>query len=144
MRTRDEQIVMDYKEVSHGNICRWEVPDPFVMSFQGGGSISFFKDGRIDYNIVDPNGAAKDLVSFLETHYQEHILEAERRAEQRVRAEIALDSERLDWISRTPDFFFELLQDQPGNGDIMVITGDMVFTGSTFRSAIDAAREAQE
>lgn len=29
---------------------------------------------------------------------QEHILEAESRAEQRVRAEIGRDSERLDWI----------------------------------------------
>ncbi|MFS8369232.1 hypothetical protein [Acetobacter indonesiensis] len=27
-----------------------------------------------------------------------HVLEAERRAEQRVRAEIARDSERLDWL----------------------------------------------
>lgn len=29
---------------------------------------------------------------------RKHILEAERRAEQRVRAEIARDSERLDWM----------------------------------------------
>jgi len=32
---------------------------------------------------------------------RKYILEAERRAEQRVRAEIARDSERLDWMQKS-------------------------------------------
>lgn len=66
-----------------------------------------------------------------------HILEAERRAEQRVRAEIARDSERLDWLS---DGQHELaVFDSIG----VVVTDD---SGEThihedIRQAIDAARE---
>ncbi|MFT8541403.1 hypothetical protein [Acetobacter sp.] len=66
-----------------------------------------------------------------------HIEEAERRAEQRVRAEIARDSERLDWLS---DGQHQLAV---CDGIGVVVTDD---SGEThihddIRQAIDAARE---
>ncbi|WP_338332815.1 hypothetical protein [Acetobacter sp. LMG 32666] len=81
-----------------------------------------------------------------------HILEAERRAEQRVRAEIARDSERLDWLeSGCCDVRFrsEPIADT-GDADVycdivqhrMAKPRERVIGSSeTIRAAIDAARE---
>lgn len=74
-----------------------------------------------------------------------HILEAERRAEQRVRAEIARDSERLDWLENVA-----VNAEDVNIHCLMNTSGDTVFgvCGSgdyepTLRDAIDAARDAQ-
>ncbi|KAB8122426.1 hypothetical protein D3W54_14640 [Komagataeibacter medellinensis] len=74
-----------------------------------------------------------------------HILEAEQRAEQRVRAAIARDSERLDWLENVA-----VNAEDVNIHCLMNTSGDTVFgvCGSgdyepTLRDAIDAAREAQ-
>lgn len=70
-----------------------------------------------------------------------YILEAERRAEQRVRAETSRDSERLDWLER--EFILMALVKGPAPVDPDKKLG-AVFTqtgGIPFRSAIDASRE---
>lgn len=81
-----------------------------------------------------------------------HILEAERRAEHRVRAEIARDSERLDWLeSGCCDVRFrsEPIADT-GDADVYcdVVQHHMsdpkervIGSRETIRAAIDAARE---
>ena len=66
------------------------------------------------------------------------ILEAERRAEQRVRAEIGRDSERLDWLAaqfKTTTVYM--------SGDAIYAPSRLLFSlkGRGFRDAIDAARE---
>lgn len=68
------------------------------------------------------------------------ILEAERRAEQRVRAEIARDSERLDWLEKTrlvaleyTMFFWKIALPSKGYSG----------QAKTAREAIDAAREVE-
>ena len=71
----------------------------------------------------------------------EHILEAERRAEQRVRAEIARDSERLDWIS-TQDVVIGEYDGAKWNEVLLsryqrTLPADLV----DIRVTIDAARE---
>lgn len=73
----------------------------------------------------------------------EHILEAELRAEQRVRAEIARDSERLDWLEKTSvnaeDLNIHCLMNTDGRTSFGVCgTGNYE---ETLRQAIDAARE---
>ncbi|ATJ91578.1 hypothetical protein [Acetobacter tropicalis] len=71
-----------------------------------------------------------------------HILEAERRAEQRVRAEIGRDSERLDWLEKSGKTGIRLVANEEEEGGIVLdddCLGD--FTASTVREAIDAARE---
>ena len=67
-----------------------------------------------------------------------HILEAERRAEQRVRAEIGRDSERLDWLDQEFRSCTVYM-----NGDQMFMPGPNVrnLKGRDFREAIDKARE---
>lgn len=67
-----------------------------------------------------------------------HILEAERRAEQRVRAEIGRDSERLDWLERKFRSCTVYM-----NGEQMFMPGPNVrnLKGCDFREAIDKARE---
>lgn len=84
--------------------------------------------------------------------FRKHLIEAERRAEQRVRAEIARDSERLDWLeSGCCDVRFrsEPIADT-GDADVycdivqhhMVKPRERVIGSSeTIRAAIDAARE---
>ncbi|MFS8369678.1 hypothetical protein [Acetobacter indonesiensis] len=70
-----------------------------------------------------------------------YILEAERRAEQRVRAEIGRDSERLDWLECEFILMALVKGPTPVNPDKKI---DAVFTqtgGIPFRHAIDAARE---
>ncbi|MCG0998150.1 hypothetical protein [Acetobacter persici] len=73
----------------------------------------------------------------------EWLEEAERRAEQRVRAEIARDSERLDWLENNSGVSFELDQNTRKNyGNIEVRWNETdVAYGRTVRDAIDAARE---
>lgn len=80
------------------------------------------------------------------------ILEAERRAEERVRAEIARDSERLDWLeSGCCDVRFrsEPIADT-GDADVYcdIVQHHMsdpkervIGSRETIRAAIDAARE---
>ena len=69
---------------------------------------------------------------------QDWLIEAERRAEQRVRAEIARDSERLDWLEKTrlvaleyTMFFWKIAVPSKGYSG----------QAKTAREAIDAARE---
>lgn len=67
-----------------------------------------------------------------------HILEAERRAEQRVREKIARDSERLDWLENTRSVILE----DANNGWRVTISGiEFSLMEETARNAIDAARE---
>lgn len=73
-----------------------------------------------------------------------HILEAERRAEQRVRAEIARDSERLDWLA---DHQCQFLNEGLGERPLRVINncmGDEMASSYDLRDAIDAARNGGE
>ncbi|MFT9025973.1 hypothetical protein [Acetobacter indonesiensis] len=69
---------------------------------------------------------------------QSHILEAERRAEQRVRAEIGRDSERLDWLEKLPLADIHRIGSgwRIGVNNISFSEGKM-----TLRETIDAARE---
>lgn len=70
-----------------------------------------------------------------------HILEAERRAERRVQAEIARDSERLDWIERHRATQAVHLD---GSGWHIVPDGESCgVDGETFRAAVDAAMKAE-
>lgn len=68
----------------------------------------------------------------------EHILDAERREEQRVRAEIGRDSERLDWLEQKFRSCTVYM-----NGEQMFMPGPKVrnLKGRDFREAIDKARE---
>lgn len=73
-----------------------------------------------------------------------HIIEAERRAEQRVRAEIGRDSERLDYLGTLGQCCVEY--DSLGEWTVWKHTGpstDPINMGESvcsIRSAIDAAR----
>ncbi|GAN86396.1 hypothetical protein [Komagataeibacter intermedius] len=70
-----------------------------------------------------------------------HIIEAERRAERRVQAEIARDSERLDWIERHRATQAVHLD---GSGWHIVPDGESCgVDGETFRAAVDAAMKAE-
>ena len=132
MRTTDEQIKP------------WGYISPFA------------KKGLQDRARCDLTITRKPTVSATMPLYTEdHILEAERRAEARVRAEIARDSERLDWLeSNCCDVRF---RDSPiaDTGDVIVycdiIEHHMVepkertiSSSETIRAAIDAAREIHD
>ena len=65
-----------------------------------------------------------------------HILEAERRTEQRVREAIARDSERLDWLS-------EQIICIRAHAPYRPVTIEGTYDPGELRDAIDAAREAQ-
>lgn len=67
-----------------------------------------------------------------------HIEEAERRAEQRVRAEIGRDSERLDWLEKLP---FADVGRLPNGWEIRINNVPHWDMHPTLRKAIDAARE---
>nr|WP_279184720.1 hypothetical protein [Acetobacter syzygii] len=71
------------------------------------------------------------------------VMEAERRAEQRVRAEIARDSERLDWLENVAvnakDVNIHCLMNTCGD-TAFGICGSGNYE-SSLREAIDAARE---
>ncbi|GAN66865.1 hypothetical protein AA0481_0608 [Acetobacter orientalis NRIC 0481] len=72
--------------------------------------------------------------------FRAHILEAESRAEQRVRAEIGRDSERLDWLEKTRSVVLE----DADNGWCVTIGGiEFSLREETARNAIDAAREVE-
>lgn len=52
------------------------------------------------------------------------------------------DTERLEWISRRPEFSCEVLSDQPDDGLYIVWSEPLTnFVGNTFRAAIDAAMD---
>ena len=89
--------------------------------------------------------AAQELISHREsgksTEYylvESIVDEAERRAEQRVRAEIRRDSERLDWLGQKFRSCTVYM-----NGEKMFMPGPKVrnLKGHDFREAIDKARE---
>lgn len=70
--------------------------------------------------------------------FRDHLEEAERRAEQRVRAEIGRDSERLDWLAtqfKTTTVYM--------SGDALYAPSRLLYglKGRGLREAIDAARE---
>ena len=67
---------------------------------------------------------------------QKHILEAERRAEHRVRAEIGRDSERLDWLERQPK---TVMTDRKNSR--VTFHSPAIGPWGDVRSAIDNARE---
>lgn len=67
-----------------------------------------------------------------------HILEAERRAEQRVRAQIGRDSERLDWLEKLP---FADVGRLPNGWEICINNVPHWDVQPTLREAIDAAME---
>ncbi|QEO17820.1 hypothetical protein [Acetobacter vaccinii] len=69
------------------------------------------------------------------------ILEAERRAEQRVRAEIGRDSERLDWLA---DNQCQFENHGLGERPLRVVNncmGDKIASSYDLREAIDAAQD---
>ncbi len=75
----------------------------------------------------------------------DQLREAERRAEQRVRAEIGRDSERLDWLEKTSvnveDLNIHCLMNTAGETSFGICgTGNYE---ETLRQAIDAAREGE-
>lgn len=83
--------------------------------------------------------------AFSRSDFLAHILEAERRAEQRARAEIGRDSERLDWLEKTSvnseDLNIHCLMNTDGRTSFGVCgTGNYE---ETLRQAIDAAREVE-
>lgn len=70
----------------------------------------------------------------------EQLREAERRAEQRVRAQIGMDSERLDWLEKARSVVLE----DADNGWRVTIGGiEFSLREETARNAIDAARETE-
>lgn len=69
---------------------------------------------------------------------EQHILEAERRAEQRVRAEIGRDSERLDWLA---DMKVGVEYREEFGWGVYEILEGMIGEAPTLRKAIDAAME---
>ncbi|MFT9361285.1 hypothetical protein [Acetobacter okinawensis] len=73
--------------------------------------------------------------------FRKHLIEAERRAEQRVRAEIARDSERLDWLEDIVDTGFRVSPIGRGISGASFNHGYGGISAATLRSAIDAARE---
>ena len=80
---------------------------------------------------VQPKASTKRYV-------EQHLIEAERRAEQRVRAEIGRDSERLDWlggnVTLSARYFLR-------GGWAVMHLDETLGHGETLRQAIDAARE---
>ena len=109
MRTREEQI------------NPWGYISPFA------------KKSLQDRAMCDMTITRKSTVSTTMALYtEEHILEAERRAEHRVRAEIGHDSDRLDWLCRNIK-----------GDEARRIVGVISNTGCVdlWREAIDAARE---
>ena len=69
------------------------------------------------------------------------ILEAERRGEARVRAEIARDSERLDWLEGIVEAGFRVSPIGRGISGVSFNHGYGGISAATLRSALDAARE---
>lgn len=91
--------------------------------------------------------AAQELISHrasgksTEYYLVESIVdEAERRAEQRVRAEIGRDSERLDWLEKLP---FADVGRLPNGWEICINNVRHWDMQPTLREAIDAAMKAK-
>lgn len=99
----------------------------------------FAKKSLQDHAKCDLTVTRKSTVSATMALYTaEHILDAERREEQRVRAEIGRDSERLDWLEQKFRSCTVYM-----NGEQMFMPGPKVrnLKGRDFREAIDKARE---
>lgn len=71
--------------------------------------------------------------------FRKHLIEAERRAEQRVRAEIGRDSERLDWISSTLTEMRLIVATRRRFVSTVTLSGPV--PASHLRMSMDAARE---
>ncbi|MFT9016455.1 MAG: hypothetical protein ABF990_12055 [Acetobacter sp.] len=69
-----------------------------------------------------------------------YICEAERRAEQRVRAEIGQDSKRLDWLSEDK----RGLAGHGSMGTYVTADGGNTYVNDDIRKAIDAAMREVE
>ena len=115
MRTRDEQIEP------------WGFISPFA------------KNSLQDREMCNLTITRNSTVSATMPLYtDEQLREAERRAEQRVRAEIARDSERLDWLEKTRSV---VLQDADNGWRVTIGGVELSLMEETARNAIDAARE---
>ncbi|OUJ13846.1 hypothetical protein [Acetobacter okinawensis] len=134
MRTREEQIeelvsVMRNYRLLH---TKEEGNEPYgyplidALTFDG---------GTVDIGEEECGELAAELYDYAIASF---ILEAERRAEQRVRAEIGRDSERLDWLDKTR---FVTLEDAIIGWRISVIGNRLFSMKGTVRQAIDAARD---
>lgn len=77
-------------------------------------------------------------LSKAEEKAETYILEAERRAEQHVRAEIGRDSERLDWLESGQSV---VLQDADDGWRVTIGGIEFACMEETAREAIDVARE---
>lgn len=99
----------------------------------------FAKNSLQDREMCNMTITRKSTVSATMALYtDEQLREAERRAEQRVRAEIGRDSERLDWLSRnfrTCTIYADGTQPFSPNHKLRTLKG------RSFRQAIDSARE---
>lgn len=73
-------------------------------------------------------------------YVEQHLIEAERRAEQRARAEIARDSERLDWLSGTVQEI-RRVSNRPTQWVLEFSIPLRSLDHDDLRQAIDAARE---
>lgn len=104
----------------------------------------FAKNSLQDREMCNLTITRKSTVSATMALYtNEQLREAERRAEERVRAEIGRDSERLDWLEKTSvnveDLNIHCLMNTDGRTSFGVCgTGNYE---ETLRHAIDEARE---
>ena len=86
---------------------------------------------------IEGDDKPSDLLIWL---MAKELKEAERRAEQRVRAEIARDSERLDWLEKLPLADIHRIG---GGWEIGINHISFSESKQTLRETIDAARERQ-
>ncbi|WP_035774774.1 hypothetical protein, partial [Asaia astilbis] len=75
-------------------------PDPFKIGMPGG-TISFFKGGRVTSDFPDPDEAAKIFLHYVEQHYQRHIIEAEARGAAEQSRKDAEGQEPVGYLSAT-------------------------------------------
>ncbi|MFT8445089.1 MAG: hypothetical protein ABF751_09780 [Acetobacter orientalis] len=94
-----------------------------------------FDGGTVDIGEEECGELAAELYDSVIASF---ILEAEHRAEQRVRSEIGRDSERLDWLERQFKSCTVYMNGECSFSPSPVIRN---LKGHSFRQAIDAARE---
>lgn len=115
------------------------MPDVCAANSARGGSAMRTREEQISRLRNDLRAGKSDIIEWEDMSKaciaEAHILEAEARAEARVRAEIARDSERLDWLCHMISGY--QIQEV---GRIMPYGGGL----DSWRKAIDAAREVGE